>query len=133
MTNSRTFTCVLCPSGCEIQAEFEGKQIASIEGALCRKGKAYVKQEIVDPRRNIASSVQVENGTLPLVSVRLTAPVPKGQIFAVMDEIRKIRVQAPVPLGQVIIENVLGLDCDVIATRHVGTNHAHSQCEKTID
>ena len=133
MTNDRTFTCVLCPNGCEIQVVFEGSQIASIEGALCRKGKGYVKQEITSPRRNIASSVRVENGTLPLVSVRLTSPIPKDLIFAVMSEIKKIKMQAPVSLGQVLLENVLGLSCDVIATRHVGICHAHSQCEAEND
>jgi CxxC motif-containing protein len=119
MTTERTFTCVLCPNGCEIAATIEGKQVTLITGALCRKGKTYVRQEITDPRRNIASSVRVENGTLPLVSVRLTAPVSRELIFAVMAEIKMAKVQAPVTAGQVIIENVLGLDCDVIATRHV--------------
>jgi len=133
MTNDRTYTCVLCPNGCEIQVTFEGSQIASIEGALCRKGKVYVKQEITSPRRNIASSVRVENGTLPLVSVRLTSPIPKDLIFAVMSEIKKIKTQAPVSLGQVLLENVLGLSCDVIATRHVGICHANSQCEVEND
>lgn len=133
MTNDRTFTCVLCPNGCEIHVAFEGRQITSIEGALCRKGKTYVKQEITCPQRNIASSVRVENGTLPLVSVRLTSPIPKGQIYAVMAEIKKTKVQAPVSLGQVLLENVLGLNCDVIATRHVGISHAHSQCEAKND
>ncbi|HEY5465441.1 MAG TPA: DUF1667 domain-containing protein [Clostridia bacterium] len=133
MTNDRTYTCVLCPNGCEIQVTFEGSQIASIECALCRKGKVYVKQEITSPRRNIASSVRVENGTLPLVSVRLTSPIPKDLIFAVMSEIKKIKVQAPVSLGQVLLENVLGLNCDVIATKFVAKSHIHGQCEAKND
>ncbi len=115
----RTFTCVLCPNGCEISAELAGSRITSVEGALCRRGDTYVKQEINDPQRNIASSVLVANGTLPLVSVRLTAPIPRDQIFAVMAEIRKVRVQAPVSIGQVLIRNVLNLDRDVIATKQV--------------
>ena len=29
----REFTCIICPNGCEIQAELSGETIASITGA----------------------------------------------------------------------------------------------------
>ena len=47
----RTFTCIVCPNGCEIEAEYEGTQVLSVTGNLCPKGKSYVTQELVDPRR----------------------------------------------------------------------------------
>ena len=68
----RTFTCIVCPNGCEVEAEYSGTQVLSISGNLCPKGAAYVTQELVDPRRTIATSVRVEGGELPLTSVRLT-------------------------------------------------------------
>lgn len=116
---NRTFTCLLCPNGCEIIVDYKDRQILEITGALCSKGNAYVKQELLDPQRNIASSVLVSHGHLPLVSVRLSRAVPKDLIFPIMAEIRKQRIEAPVALGQVLIRNVLGLDCDVVATKHV--------------
>ncbi len=119
MIRDRTMTCVLCPNGCAIDVRHEGSQILSVQGALCFKGVNFVRQEITDPRRNFATSVRVTNGVLPLVSVRMTAPVPRPMIPAIMAVIRNITVQAPVVPGQVIIEKVLGLPCDVIATRHV--------------
>ena len=119
MIRDRTMTCVLCPNGCTIEVRHEGNEVLSAQGALCFKGLDFARQEITDPRRNFASSVRVANGVLPLVSVRLTVPVPKPMILAIMAEIRKVTVQAPVVPGQVIIENVLGLSSDVIATRHV--------------
>lgn len=112
-------TCIICPNGCEICTQVENGEIVSIQGALCKKGEHYVRQELTSPMRNIASSVLVHHGQIPLVSVRLTAPIPKDRIFDAMREIRKIRLDAPVKAGQVIIQNLLGLDSDVIATKHV--------------
>ena len=48
------------------------------------------------------------------------APIPKGKIFDVMREINKAKTKAPVSIGDVIIENVLGLDVNIVATRNVG-------------
>ena len=109
----REFTCIMCPQGCEITVELEAPEPA--EGS----GKEYVTQEIVSPMRNIATSILVEGGELPLASVRLTAPIPKGRIFDVMAEIRKICMEAPVTEGQCVLENVLGLGSDVIVTKTV--------------
>lgn len=112
-------TCILCPNGCEIEATLENGAIASVEGTLCDKGRGYAEQEILHPMRNIASSVLVTGGELPLVSVRLTAPIPKERIFDVMGEIRKQRLAAPVHRGQVVIHDVLDLGSDVITTNSV--------------
>ena len=115
----KQFTCIICPNGCEIQALLENRKIKSLSGALCKKGEAYVRQELAAPVRNIASSVLVSHGRLPLVSVRLTAPIPKDRVFDAMREIRKIHLDAPVRAGQVVIPHLLGLNSDVIATKHV--------------
>jgi len=117
--SQRSFTCIVCPNGCDISAEYEGAEVKSIRGATCPKGEDYVRQELTDPRRNIATSVPVEGGELPLVSVRLTKAIPKKDIFAVMAEINKLRVKAPARIGDVLIEDVLGLGSNVIVTKNV--------------
>lgn len=115
----KEYTCIICPNGCEIEADIVDGSIVSIEGTACRRGREYVEQELRDPQRNIASSVLVEGGTLPLVSVRLSGPIPKARIFDVMEEIKKQRLPAPVEAGQVVISNVLGLGRDVICTKQI--------------
>lgn len=120
----KEFTCIICPNGCEISADIEIKDgsdslIRSINGALCPRGEIYVKQELIDPRRNIATSVLVKGGILPLASVRLTKPIPKARIFDAMEEIKKCSLTAPVKAGTVIVENILGYDADVIVTKSV--------------
>ena len=112
---TREFTCIICPNGCEISADYEIQAdqsvvIHSLEGATCKRGAEYV---------NIATSVLVEGGELPLASVRLTAPIPKARIFDAMDEIKKCRLKAPVKAGTVVIKGIVGLDADVIVTKNV--------------
>ena len=115
----KKYTCIVCPNGCEIEAKIEGKTVLKIDGAICTRGSEYVEQEIINPQRNIASSVYVYGGVFPLVSVRLSNAIPKERIFDVMNEIRKVKLTAPVKMNQVVIENVLNLGANVIATRIV--------------
>ena len=115
----RTFTCIVCPNGCEVEAEYEGTTVLSVTGNLCPKGKTYVTQELVDPRRTIATSMRVDGGELPLASVRLTRPIPKDRIFDVMAEINRHSLTAPVAIGDVAVPDILGLGSDVIVTKNV--------------
>ena len=91
----------------------------SVTGNKCPKGAEYAEQEIKNPMRTIASSVALEGGAMPLVSVRLTGPIPKAKIMDVMAVIRESTVKAPVKIGDVVIADVLGLGVDVVATRNV--------------
>ena len=121
----KEFTCIVCPNGCSITAEAEPKEdgtyiVRSIRGAACPRGTAYVEQELTDPRRTISTSVLVKGGELPLASVRLTAPIPKGKIFAAMQEIKRHTLTAPVEAGTVVISHLLGYEADVIVTKSVG-------------
>lgn len=116
---NKTMICILCPNGCELSIEYKNKQVCSVQGNQCPKGAAYAEQEISNPVRNIATSVRVIGGELPLCSVRLTRPIPKERMFEAVKEIQSITLNAPVTTGQVLIHGLLGLDCDVIATREI--------------
>ena len=114
---TRSFTCIICPNGCEITAEYEGDTVYAVRGATCPKGDAYVRQELTDPQRNIATSVLVEGGELPLASVRLSRPISKK-------DINTVRLQAPTAVGQVALADVCGLGADVIVTKNVARANA---------
>lgn len=120
---NKEMTCIVCPNGCTLKLDYEireGKPVLDkVTGNLCPRGLEYARQELLAPKRTIASSVLVEGGELPLVSVRTRGAIPKEKIFAVMEEIRKCRVKAPVAAGTVLLSNVLGLGADVIATKTV--------------
>lgn len=123
----REYTCIICPNGCDIRAQIEeredgSRRICFVEGAACPKGRAYVEQELTDPQRNIATSVLVKGGILPLASVRLTNPIPRDRIFDAVSEIKKYTLTAPVKAGTVVIPRLMGYDTDVIVTKSVPEN-----------
>ena len=60
----KQFTCIVCPNGCEIEAEVENGQVISVTGHTCPRGEQYVRQELTAPRRTIASSVLVKGGEI---------------------------------------------------------------------
>lgn len=115
----KRITCILCPNGCKLKVEVSNMEILSIQGAKCPKGQQFADQEINDPYRNIATSVLVRGGEMPLASIRLTSAISKVRIFDVMEEIRKAECDAPIVAGQILIKNVLGLGVDVICTKQV--------------
>lgn len=115
----KEYTCIICPNGCDIEVELEGKEIKKLEGALCKKGKQYVEQELKDPQRNISTSIKVINGDLELVSVKLNKTISKDKIFDVIEEIKKIEVEAPIKIGSILKENILNLEVDVVATKNI--------------
>lgn len=114
----KDLVCIVCPNGCEMSIETQGDEI-KITGAQCKRGNEYVMREMTNPMRTIATSVLVENGEVPLVSVRVTKEIPKAQIFDVMDAIKAVRLKAPVSIGQTVISKVCGCNSDVIVTKNV--------------
>lgn len=111
-------TCLLCPIGCEIEVEPEGDAVR-VAGQQCDKGIDFAAEEVLRPKRNLATSVPVSGTEDRMVSVRLTDRVARDMIFPILEEIAKLRPAAPVRRGDVLIPNVLGTGVDVIATRTV--------------
>jgi len=115
----KKFICIICPNGCEIEAEFDSTSIKKLEGNTCEKGAEYVRKEIFSPERGLTTTVRVLNGSLPLVSVKTSEPIPKEKMMNAMREIRRLKVSAPVRIGDVLFENILGTGSDVVATKNV--------------
>ena len=114
----RELTCIRCPLGCPLVAEIDGDRV-TVTGNTCPRGAEYGKKEVTNPTRIVTSSVRVEGGELPIVSVKTATDIPKGMIFDVMRAIRACRVAAPVRAGDVLIPDAAGSGADVVATRTV--------------
>jgi CxxC motif-containing protein len=112
-------TCVLCPVGCELEVGRAEAGELRVEGNQCDKGVPFAVEEVLRPKRNLATSVPVRGTAARMVSVRLSGPVPREMLFPILAEIAKLRPAAPVRRGQVLIADVLGSGVDVIATRTV--------------
>jgi CxxC motif-containing protein len=115
-------TCIICPVGCEVTVHHKERIITKIEGLQCKKGIGYAKEELFDPKRTLTTTMIVKDGDLPLVSVKSDRPITKDRLFDVMDAISEIDVQAPIEIGDVLVENVMGLDADIVATKNVKSN-----------
>ena len=111
-------TCINCPMGCRITADYDGHEVTNIQGFTCARGKAYAQTEITDPTRMVTALVGVAGTHVPL-SVKTQHPIRKPLIFDALQAIRGTTVTPPVHIGDVVIENVCGSGVNVIATENI--------------
>jgi len=119
MVVEKKITCILCPIGCEILAKIKEDECRIIEGSMCKRGEEYAINEVLNPKRMLTTSILIENGVWPLVSVKTSELIPKEKLFHVLKEIKKTTIQAPVRPGQIIIKNVAETGINIIATKSV--------------
>lgn len=112
-------TCVVCPVSCPVEVEYHEHEITGIDRNQCKLALDYVRSELFDPRRLLTTSVEVEGGDMPLVSVKTARPVPKHILLEAAEAVAGIRVRAPVKIGDVIAHDLLGTGSDLVATRNV--------------
>lgn len=122
MIVEKNITCIVCPIGCKILVKIDGTQLEIVGGNKCKRGIEYAKNEVFDPRRMLTTSVLVNGGEWPLVSVKSSKPVPKEKLFPILKEIKRTAVNAPVKSGQTIIKNVANTDISIVATKTVKNN-----------
>ncbi len=108
--------CVTCPKGCTLEVNHDGSLIVEIKPG-CKRGHEYARQELVDPRRNVATSVRIRGAIHPLLPVYTSAPFPKKLIPELLMEIRQVEVDTPVKMGETILKNALGTGIDINASR----------------
>lgn len=106
--------CIVCPRGCTLQVEPEGDTFR-VTGSSCKRGEAFALSEQTAPMRTLCTTVRTAFPDVPVLPVRLSAEIPKGQIFPVMAAINAVTLDRPVDMGGVILGNVLGLGVDVVA------------------
>ena len=111
----RILTCIVCPRGCTLKVELdENKEVLSVAGNGCKRGVAYAENECTHPRRTVTSTVKCEDGSV--VACKTSDTVPKENVFDVMEAINAIRANNNLQIGDIIIENVLNLGVNVVAT-----------------
>jgi len=110
--------CIVCPNGCPIMIEEIGTSI-KVSGNRCQRGEEFAVSEMIHPMRTMSSTVKTNFPKVPVLPVRVSEEIPKDKIFDVMREINKVVVTNPISLGDIIIENVLGLKVNIIATSNI--------------
>ena len=110
--------CVSCPVGCSLTVRQENGEIL-VANHQCKAGIAYAKEELTNPTRNIATSVRVVGGDMPMLSVKTAKPIPKSAIMDVVKAVHQVIMTAPVDIGDVVLADAAGTGVDVVATRVV--------------
>ena len=117
MPSQREFICVTCPVGCTIVATIENNELVEVEGQACKRGIAFVREELAAPKRMLTTTVKVRGGTLPLVPVRSSQPLPKELLMQVAAKLREVVLDAPVSEHQVVLANAMDTGIDIITSR----------------
>ena len=115
----RHLTCIGCPMGCQLTVTMENGEVKEVTGNTCKRGDVYARKEVTDPTRIVTSSVKVNGGKIPMVSVKTKNDIPKGMIFEICKALTDVEVNAPVNIGDVVVPNVCGTGVDVIATKSI--------------
>jgi CxxC motif-containing protein len=113
---TQVITCIGCPNGCQIEVTKIGDEF-KIEGNECKRGEEYAIEEFTAPKRILTTTLQVHDGILPLIPVRSDRPLPKNRLFDCMDYLCKVKVSSPIKMGDILVENILNLNVNIIASR----------------
>jgi len=117
---TKNIICVACPMGCELRVDLDAAGgIENVTGNTCKRGLDYAQAEITNPTRSFHSTIRVEGGRAPLVSVKSAGPVPKGRLMDCAKATRGLQAKAPIAIGDVILPNVCGTGIDLVATSRV--------------
>lgn len=112
----RELTCIICPRGCTLCVELNGKEVVEVSGNSCRRGAKYAEDECCNPQRTVTSTVKCVNGGR--ISVKTDQPIPKAQVLECMKKINSVVAPLPVRIGDVLLEDVYG--SRLVATENVG-------------
>jgi CxxC motif-containing protein len=117
---SKEIRCIVCPTGCLVHVEKVNGELI-IEGHSCKRGEEYARDEFIAPKRILTTTIRVANGFLPLLPVRPEKPIPKDKLRDALKEIAQTIAKAPIKMGDILIEHVLGLEINIIASRDLNT------------
>ena len=111
--------CTVCPRGCHIEVEGDGKKATAVTGQGCMRGLEYAMTEYAHPVRILTTTVKLAGVGNDLLPVRSKAPIPKEKLFDCMEVIRQTTVSVPVACYDVIISNICDTGVDIVATKAV--------------
>ena len=112
----RELTCIVCPRGCQLTVELDGKNVISVSGNICKRGKTYAENECTNPMRTVTTTAKTADGGV--VAVKTETTIPKEKMFECMEKINSVVASLPVKIGDVILPDVCGTD--IIATQNRG-------------
>ncbi len=117
MANVREMTCIICPRGCQMTVEYEGKTVLSVKGNACKRGNDYAVAECTCPTRTLTTTVMTESGEV--VAVKSNKAIPKELLFDAMKQINALRIKNDMRQGDVVVANILDTGADIVVTSYI--------------
>ncbi|MDB9312512.1 DUF1667 domain-containing protein [Spirulina sp. CS-785/01] len=111
------YLCIGCPMGCRLEVEADDGEIVEVRGFSCQRGENYAKQEFVEPRRMVTTTVKINHSLWARIPVKTVDAIPKERVQDLCDALHRIQLEAPVEMGDVILEDALGTGINVVASR----------------
>jgi CxxC motif-containing protein len=122
----KSMICVICPIGCELAAEYEGKNLVSVSGNECRRGEKYADDEIQNPRRVLTSTIVLDDrgAKRKLLPVKTDKPIAKDKIFDAMKTINGIKIDMTgktekIRMGDVVFPDFTESGINLVAGRDI--------------
>ena len=110
--------CIQCPLGCHLTVEEKDGEVI-VTGNTCPRGAAYGKSEMTDPVRIVTTTVAIKSESHRRLPVITSKAVSKARVMDVVKALKDGEVEAPVRRNDVIVENILGLGADILASRSI--------------
>lgn len=112
----REITCIVCPVGCRASVTIRNREVR-VDNVECPRGEAYILKELQEPKRDFFTTIRVRGASFPVCPVRATQPIAKEKILDCAKELAKTVKDAPIKAGEKIVEDLMGLGVDIVATR----------------
>ena len=114
----KELVCIVCPRSCRMQIELkDGAPV--VTGNTCKRGADFAVREMTDPRRTVCTTVRTAFPDVPVLPVRVSAPIPKDKIFDLMRAVNRLTVTERLGRGDIVEKDILHLGADLIATSNV--------------
>ena len=110
--------CINCPRGCHLTVNKNNDEII-VEGNFCPRGKEYAIKELIHPERTITTTVEITSSIHKRLPVITDKQIDKDKIMDVMKALKDIKVNAPIKRGDIIVENILGSGCNIVASKTI--------------
>jgi CxxC motif-containing protein len=117
----RELVCFVCPNSCRLVVIEKNNEL-KVYNNRCPLGIDFARREINDPERTLTSTIKIDGGELPLVSVRSNNPVKRYELRDLIKQLDSITISAPISIGQVVMRNMGIKKVNIIATRQININ-----------
>ncbi|MDP3179757.1 MAG: DUF1667 domain-containing protein [Spirochaetaceae bacterium] len=110
-----SFPCASCPRSCPLEVRVCAG-IVAVSGNACAAGTAYGRDEALESRRVVTTTVRTVFADRSRLPVKTTAGAPKDMQIAVSRALSAVLVDRRARIGEVVARDILGLGIDAVAT-----------------